>query len=281
MIVPLTIDIAGRRVQFSLDLDPGKYPYDRNVYAHVTAGQSYEAEIACVLMRTLQAGDTAIDVGANIGFFTLMMAALVGVEGKVVAFEPVAQTADRLVQNVAYNGASDFVTVSRQPVWCRSEAVPFYTSADDAAGSCLWEPGLWHENKLSREKPESHRLYATTLDSLSTAETPKVIKIDAEGAEENILQGAWQLLSLRTVTVPYVIAELNPFGMQQMGGSTESLRAYMYGRGYDLFFIHKDDRMPTFVPRNVTVAFHGGCAVKNVLFSTMDDVAKAWPIALE
>lgn len=281
MIVPLTIDIAGRRVQFSLDLDPGKYPYDRNVYAHVAAGQSYEAEIACVLMRTLQAGDTAIDVGANIGFFTLMMAALVGVEGKVVAFEPIEQTADRLVQNVAYNGAPGIVTVSRQPVWCRSEAVPFYTSADDAAGSCLWEPGLWHENQKSRDKPESRLLCATTLDLLDI-KFPKVIKIDAEGAEENILRGASRILAWQdSWRIPYIIAELNPFGMQQMGGTTESLRTYMRSNGYDLFFIHKDDRMPTLVPPTVEVAFHGGCAVKNVLFSTVDDVAKAWPIALE
>lgn len=281
MIVPLTIDIAGRRVQFSLDLDPGKYPYDRNVYAHVAAGQSYEAEIACVLMRTLQAGDTAIDVGANIGFFTLMMAALVGAEGKVLAFEPIEQTADRLVQNVAYNGAPAIVTVSRQPVWCRSEEVPFYTSADDAAGSCLWEPGLWHENQLSREKPESRLLRTTTLDEEIRIDS-KVIKIDAEGAEEKILQGAQTILShLWRYRVPYIIAELNPFGMQQMGGTTESLRAYMHDHGYDLFFLHKDDRMPTLVPPAVEVAFHGGCAVKNVLFSTMDDVAVAWPTALE
>lgn len=259
-----------------LDLDLSKR-HDQFVlwcFEHI---QCYEGEVVWVLLRTLKPGDIAVDVGANIGFHTVLMAKLVGPTGKVFAIEPMAEQRKRLEVNLAKNELSN-VEIIPYPAWSTAEEVTFWIDSDDESSSCLWDPGLWFENAKSRANPSPHKTVSVTLDDVCAGAVPKLIKIDTEGAEMAVLQGAVKTLRR---CVPYVVVELNPFGLGQFKEDTEHFREFMAWKGYDLFFLHGNGMLPTFVPRKVVVEYERQWTVKNALFSTSDAVAQAWPKAGE
>lgn len=258
-------------MDFNLDRD-----HDRFVWLHLQNGVSYEPEVCWVMLRALRPRDVAVDVGANFGYFSLLMARLVGSGGKVYAFEPAQEAHSTLVNHITLNQVGSIIHVSDAAVSDVSGPVQFFYSSDDAAGSCLWDPGIFPGNSKSAMKQRVEIRPSFKLDDLPVI--PRLIKIDAEGAEHKILQGSKLLLTNR---VPFIVLELNPFGMTQMGTDTEQLRAYLRQFGYSLFFIHQDGRLPTLVPEKTQVTYIRDVVVKNALFSTPEFVAEAWPSAQE
>lgn len=272
----LNFSALGRDVNFWLELDETNIN-DRFMMAYFERQLCYEAEIAWVLLHTLQEGDFAIDVGANLGFFTLFMSRLVGDSGKVFAFEPGADNLETLSHNLTLNQISN-VQVIKQPVWCREEPVTFYINSDSRGSHALFDPANWPDNVKSQANPKPAPMDATTLDALDISkERVKVIKIDTEGAEQKILEGAAQMLA--KYHPPYIVSELNPHGLAQSGCDNETFRAFMREAGYDLFFIHQNDAFPALVPPQVKVKHLNGIVISNVLFSTVENVIKAWPEA--
>jgi hypothetical protein len=111
---------------------------------------------------------------------------------------------------------------------------------------------------------------ATTLNRISPSPL-RLIKIDVEGAEERVLQGGNNVLAVQHP--PFIVAEFNAFGLQQMMCSPESLRQYMRVHGYDTFMLYPDGAPPELVPpRKQIVCDH----IWNVLFSSTSDVASIW-----
>lgn len=272
----ITLEGAGRRIEFSMSLDPAIQP-DDFMLEHFKQGKCYEPELAWVMFRALQPGDIAIDVGANIGFFTGIMSRLVGLTGRVIACEPGGNNQDSLKNTLMLNNL-DNVTIEQRPIWCRDEEVTFYINSDSRASNALFDPGNWPSNGKSRSNPMPTKVQAVTLDTLVAdldARLVKVIKIDTEGAEQKVLEGASNLLSM--FHPPYVLAELNPHGLYQARDDAESLREYMRKFDYDLFFIHADDKLPSLVPPATRIKYVNDIVVSNVLFSTLEDVGKIWP----
>lgn len=256
-----------------MDLDPHD-PAELFLIEHFINNQCYEPELAWVMFRTLTVGDTAIDVGANVGFFTLLMSALVGSMGKVFSCEPGSNTLPRLKNNLAINSVANVEVVER-PLWCREEEVTFYINSDSSGGNALFDPANWPTNTKSQQNPQPNKMLATTIDALP-AGIPKLIKIDTEGAEQRILEGAKRLL--RASRPPFVIAEINPHGLQQAGCSETSLRGLMDQFDYEAFVIHNDGSIPALLPDNTRINADGDVRISNILFSTMDDVSAAWPV---
>jgi len=166
-------------------------------------------------------------------------------------------------------------------VWCRDEPVTFYLNADNRSSNALFDPGLWQDNIKSRQCPCPVTMGALTVDTIIAdidARKIKVLKIDTEGADQDVLEGASNLLGM--FHPPYVMVELNPAGMKEAGHSTEDFRAYMRQFDYELFFISPTDGIPALVPLDTRVKYVDDRVVCNALFSTLDDVAKAWPEAI-
>ena len=76
-----------KSITFQLDLDLNDQN-DKWIIDHMQSGCMYEPEVLWVMLRALKPGDIVIDIGANVGFFSVIMAKLVGQDGAVVAFEP-------------------------------------------------------------------------------------------------------------------------------------------------------------------------------------------------
>jgi FkbM family methyltransferase len=132
----------------------------------------------------LRPGDVVWDVGAHIGFFSLLASRLVGPAGEVVAFEPVAQNRSRLKKNLSLNPV--------QNVSVRSEAVAAIS------GKAVLHPrgssSMW---SLIQDGRRANGLLAVciTLDDVARETgAPALIKVDVEDAELDVLRGARRLL---------------------------------------------------------------------------------------
>jgi FkbM family methyltransferase len=146
------------------------------------------AETECA-RRYARTGTMAIDVGANIGMFTIPLARAVGESGRVLAIEPAAENVERLESNLLLNGL------------CNVEVKPM--AAAEQVGQLLLKFGAdpaFHSTTAivrGREGDGSVTVPADTLDNLwAAAGTPSVslLKIDTEGGEISVLRGAEKLL---------------------------------------------------------------------------------------
>jgi FkbM family methyltransferase len=265
-------DLAGKRFAFEMEFDPG-FEADARLLDFLQKGKLYEPEVTAVFGRVLRQGDTVIDVGANVGWFTLLAASLVGPDGSVVACEPGPDNKAKLRANINASGFTTRVHLVSQPISDRTETVEFHLNADGSGGHALWDPGLWQDNEKSRKAPQSIRVNSTSLDELLVPSREiRLIKIDAEGVEQRVLQGARAIITSHRP--PYIVAEVHPFALAQFGHSQESLRQLMTGYGYETFLIAAD-MPPVMVPAGARIE----CAmIFNLLFSTPAAIAECWPV---
>jgi FkbM family methyltransferase len=268
----------GRQISFKMDLDPG-FVSDQYIIDYCNKQACYEPEVAWVMMRALRPGDKVVDVGACVGFFTLLASQLVGPTGEVVAVEPGLDNLPKLKANIALNlfptehGSGkpiSNVSIVEQPLFARAESVLFYYNQDSSGGHALWPPENWLENVKTKAATVTTGMDATTLNRI-TPSPCRLIKIDVEGAEERVLQGGNNVLAVQHP--PFIIAEVNQFGLQQMMCSPDSLRAYMRVQGYDTFMLYPDGAYPELVPPRKTIVLEH---IWNVLFSSVSDVASIW-----
>jgi FkbM family methyltransferase len=171
----------------------------------------YEPDVIRTLRKYLRQGDTCIDVGGHVGYLTIIMSHLVGQEGRVVTFEPVRETFETLEENVRLNGLKNTVlecaavgeSEERISLLCQVGQRLSWT----ASTSAYSVPGETSEISVP----------ASSLDSYMqrTGLRPDLIKIDVEGAELRVLQGARQTLqSFR----PVVLVEIHDLGTEHREG---------------------------------------------------------------
>jgi FkbM family methyltransferase len=273
-LMNVTVKLPDGEHPMLFDLDPER-PNEEIVLGFLKGGRLYEPDVAAVFLRAIRTGDTVLDVGANIGIFSVLAARLTGADGCVVGFEPAPANRERLAANLALNGIANVIMVE-QPASDRMGTVTFHLNSDNAGGHSLWNPARHPDHQKSREEPRSIVMTTTTIDAemarLRLA-PPRLIKIDTEGAEHRVLAGAVKLLM--EFKVPYVVAELHEFGLSQMGSSQAELRAFMANLGYDTFLLYADGSLPKFVPRDTRIA--SGFFL-NLLFSTPNEVAALWTL---
>jgi FkbM family methyltransferase len=194
-------------------------PDDERVWAQIEAGpakglwfelnprtgQNYlrgDAE-SCVqeaLGNRLRPGMVFYDLGANIGFFSLLGARLVGPCGKVFSFEPDAVVASRLRRNVGRNGFSNTAVVEAG-VWSSSREMTFV-----AADSSSPDHGTGTFMQGAAEATGATIRCVALDDFVRNAPPPDAIKCDVEGAEVEALRGAEKLLEAYR---PWILCEMH------------------------------------------------------------------------
>jgi FkbM family methyltransferase len=234
----------------------------------------YEPDVAHLMQRVLRPGDCCVDVGANVGLHALRAAELVGPQGTVLAFEPGSNNLPTLMREVGAKDSLGVIEVVVKPIWHKAEQVRFHLCADGGGGDALWDPGEHPANTLAREQPESSLMMATTLDAELEARglRPRLIKIDTEGAEQRVLEGA--IGTLFELHPPFIVAELHEFGLRKLGCSQQGLFELMMRAGYEAFALFVDGSKPRLLPPGGMVVSR---YVVNLLFSTQRDVDAMWP----
>jgi FkbM family methyltransferase len=188
---------------------------------------AYEREEAAFARRTLRPGDVAIDAGAHVGFFTMLMAAAVGPTGRVYAFEPFAANADLLERSIAENGFQDRVEFRRAAVGATNgfATLTFPVETLNSGGAYLLRGGTPPlAGNLTQQVP------VVALDSLDLRRPVRFIKMDVEGAEPQIVGGAEGIL--RTDR-PTILSELHPVQLERASGTTAAaFLSYLGDLGY-------------------------------------------------
>ena len=194
-------------------------------------GAAYEPDVRKCLSSLLRAGDTFVDVGAHIGFFSLIASSLVGSQGKVYAFEADATLFQTLHSNAL---AYPWLVSSLRAVWKNSGSVTF---------SNPWQAGESGWGKLAAVRNEGHTasVQAISLDDWyeSVGSPPiRLIKIDAEGSEPFILEGAQRMIASSR---PYLIIELNDNLLREVGQTRANIADSLREQVYRLFAIGPKD----------------------------------------
>jgi FkbM family methyltransferase len=143
-----------------------------------------EPEVQKALAMLMKAGDVFFDIGANVGFYTILGARLVGPSGKVVAFEPFPDSAATAQKNAGLNGFSN-VNVIKKAVSNKSGNANLILSAEATMAKL---EGIPFESKSTG----SIAVELVSIDEFLTSPgtvPPTLVKIDVEGAEIEVLQG--------------------------------------------------------------------------------------------
>lgn len=200
---------------------------------HVYLEGEYEPETTSVVRQLLRPGDTVLDVGANVGYYTLLAASLVGPAGKVYAFEPAPCTRQRLIDNIVLNRLTN-VHVKAEAITDQQQTLTLFQGPEDHLGLSSLRP--------LDATSATFEVRADTLDALLPAdETVDFVKIDVEGAEGKVLAGMEPILDRCR---PDLVIEIVDRYLRAMSSSAESLCSRLCGLGYRMYMISSDGLIP-------------------------------------
>lgn len=234
-----------RRVAFT----PGPYALKHGIAMHLDPEQyidqhcfywgTWEPDETKVVLHLLRPGDTFVDVGANIGYFTLLAAKLVGPQGRVYAFEPVPPTLERLKRNIDLSGTSN-VTICA----CAASSAGGHTRVSqrgvgEVSGQNTMRPGSAHQQHWDVST-------ARIDDVIPGEETIRLMKLDVEGAELLALEGAMQHLCARDG--PFLLCEVTEEYLRELGGSAAKLWSLVQGLGYNYVYDCHRGRLKPIIP---------------------------------
>ena len=153
---------------------------------------TYETDLQAAAAKLIHPGSVVYDIGANIGYISLLSTQLSGLTGKTFSFEALPANVERLKSNVSINGLDSRVTVIHAAVIDSDQPVTFLTHPSGAMGKALGSAG--------REEPYSGRIKVPGLaiDTFTFNQNhplPDLIKLDIEGGEGTALAGMQRLLS--------------------------------------------------------------------------------------
>jgi FkbM family methyltransferase len=209
--------------------------YPDSELAEILLFDDFETAERALVRRFLRPGDIFVDVGANIGLFTVIAAPLLGPAGRVYAFEPYTPSFDRLRENICLNG---YENVECVPLGLSDHPGPadFTVSLDgfDAWNSlgkpargerlarCTIECTTW--DQFNRERGLQNRV--------------SLLKIDVEGWETRVLNGGRETFTGRGA--PPVLIEFSDSAARHAGSSCRELYGLIHDLGYQLYSFDLD-----------------------------------------
>jgi len=247
-IVIKEINTPAGAVRLFIDLS------DHVIGLSILRGQ-YERREAAFAMRQLAPGDTAIDVGAHIGFFTIQMAAAVGQSGRVFAFEPYRPNADLLERSIAENDFARRIVFQRAAVGAAGGTATLTFAAEtlNSGGAYLLRTGT---SPLPGNATTT--VPVVGLDDLDIRGRVAFVKMDVEGAEPLVVRGARRLLQQHR---PVILSELHGPQLARASGMTaDDFLQQMRTVGYRAHHVPEDPEMP----EGPAEAGHYGTAIEHV-----------------
>ena len=188
---------------------------DQAVSAAIFAEGIWEPGETKFIEQSLQPGMVFVDIGANIGYYSLIASSLVGSTGKVFAFEPDPKNFGLLQRNVAANQCQNVFMVQKA-VAAVTRQLPLYRSSDNFGDHRTYEPR--DKNVRQRDSgPAPVAVEAVSLDEYLSGRLTNVdfIKMDIQGSEYDALVGMRR--TLRQNPDVTILTEFWPMGLRQAG----------------------------------------------------------------
>ncbi len=160
----------------------------------------YDPGLTAFLVRTLVPGARCVDIGANVGLFTVLMAHLVGPRGHVDAFEVSPTVIPLLRDNVALNYLNDRVKVHECAAYDRQTSLVFHATGRFQGNGSLRKHSSSYHDTHRVDSFEEVEVPADRLDALLDGGPVHLIKIDVEGGELAALRGLSRLVDAELLT---------------------------------------------------------------------------------
>lgn len=221
---------------------------------------AYELPTVRFIRSYLKAGDVAVDVGAQIGYLTLVMATADGGTTSVYSFEPEKNNIARFLRNMELNNLKN-VTLLPKAASEHPGTIRLYLSADANAGT---HSTVFVEGNVSERFIE---IPCTTIDlemDQQQVNRLDLMKIDVEGGEIDVLHGASETLQRFH---PVVIAELSDVLQQARGTTCKEFKQKMVELGFNSYTINEDGSL-------VPSALDAPHPMDNVVFVTADRLSR-------
>ncbi len=183
------------------------------------------------IKRLLHADAVIFDVGANFGFYALMLAAMLEPRGRVYAFEPVPDTFARLQKNIELNGLQSAVQAFDMGLAEAARAGHMDYHAEHTGGARILDDGA-----------AGTAVNLTSMDAFCAQDKIQrvdLIKLDVEGYEEKVLRGGAD--TLRRLQ-PILLIELSPTTQPRAGASMAGVVELLTSRGYE-FYVARRKRL--------------------------------------
>ncbi len=179
---------------------------DRKDSLNLSVFPDYEPVETAYIKKTVRPGFVAVDIGANIGYYTTLLAKQVGEAGRVYAFEPDKENFATLKKNIEANGLKN-VVAENLAVSDRAKVVSLYYSGDKGD----------QRTYDSKDGREFVRISATSMDEYFRNMQSRVdfIKMDIQGSEGEALLGMRELLKVNRDLILNI--EFWPFGLEKSG----------------------------------------------------------------
>ncbi len=213
------------------------YPGDEACQALFVTG-CYEPNEFCLLDRILEPGMTFVDLGANMGLYTLFAARKVAPKGMVLAIEPSSRDFQRLKRNVEANALPN-VRLLQMAVFDRPSEADLLIAAEARSGHNTLGAFSYDTPLAKKERVRLERL--DDIIQQEGFEGLDVIKLDIEGAEYSALQGATQTLERFG---PIVLMELSDRSLQHQGHTSSQVWEFLCHSGYQLFGFDEHTGLP-------------------------------------
>lgn len=209
--------VRGHTMYLSLQ---GRYP------PLALATDKYESETTILFETLVKPGMAVLDVGAHVGYFSLLAARGAGSTGKVYSFEPEPQNYELLLKNIEINGYKNIVSTQKAVSNKVGSTTLFLTALDNGRHS-TYQHGLPETGNVAVE--------TTTLDYFLEAEGwPDIglVKVDVEGAEMDVLAGMGQLLDKSPDL--HMILEFSPSLLINAGTDPLQFLQELADRGFEV-----------------------------------------------
>ncbi len=199
-----------RAIAIRIHKYPMIYHFVENTFLVVEKGMSsaelqiytglYDFEEMLFLMHVLTKDDTFVDVGANVGVYSVLASGVN--QAKSIAFEPIPSTFIRLRRNISYNNIKDLCSLYNIGVGDKKTELIFSNDLD-AINHIIVDPNF---------KGSTINIPVDTLNNLLKDVAPSVLKIDVEGYEANVINGANNILNKESLNA--IIIETNGLSEQ-------------------------------------------------------------------
>ena len=194
----------------------------------------YEKEVGDLLKRSVKPGDVFLDLGANIGYFSLLVANI-SPSAKVISFEPVAGLFQNLNDNIALNNIKNISTINVAVGEINEEKELFISYRDNLGMSSFHQP----ENFSGK----TERVRVVTIDDwFETSGLPgiDIIKLDIEGSELAALKGMNEVLQEQK---PVLIVEINPGTLSMFNLKPSDINDHLKQLYFEGFLILENGRL--------------------------------------
>ena len=215
------------------------HPNDQILSRSIVYDKIWEPETTKLIKKIIHEGDVGIDLGANIGYFTILMANLVGTSGKIFSFEPAPQNFEILQKNIKQNHLENVIS-EQSAIGDIDGKIKLYLSNTNAGWHKVF-PTQFVDYEVSDKNID---VKICSLDKEFIDKKIDFIKMDIEGYEWNAIKGGKKILEENHDVK--LIFEFFPMALRANNVKPDTVLTYLLDIGFHIYAIDENMRLLDF-----------------------------------